>query len=175
MIFVILSSSSRVLPLNVRLLTSSLLVWRWLPWSFLLKLLDAEQANGNYTYDALWGRSVRGSVARVGKYTRPACCHVTYHVHVAELKETAQAPPLPTKTTVSTRTSLVCPIQWARLMACASMLGRLIGLIMRTTLATLRFRPRAPHVTSMSSTRMVGSSLNATTYLEQVALSRVLA
>ena len=24
----------------------------------------------------------------------PAHCHVTYHVHVAELKETAQVPPL---------------------------------------------------------------------------------
>ena len=28
--------------------------------------------------------------------TWPARCHVTYHVHVAELKETAQVPPLPT-------------------------------------------------------------------------------
>ena len=43
------------------------------------------------------GENVRGSVAREGKYTRPARCHVTYHVHVTELKETAQycpsAPP----------------------------------------------------------------------------------
>ena len=29
-------------------------------------------------------------MAREGIYTRPARCHVTYHVHVAELKETAQ-------------------------------------------------------------------------------------
>ena len=35
-----------------------------------------KQANGNDTYDALYGRSVRGSVAREGKYTRPARCHV---------------------------------------------------------------------------------------------------
>ena len=27
----------------------------------------------------------------------PAHCHVTYHVHVAELKKTAQVPPLPTE------------------------------------------------------------------------------
>ena len=32
-------------------------------------------------------------MAREGKYTRPVRCHVTYHVHVTELKETAQAPP----------------------------------------------------------------------------------
>jgi len=41
-------------------------------------------------------KNVRGSVAREGKYTRPARYHVTYHVHVAELKETARLPPLPT-------------------------------------------------------------------------------
>jgi hypothetical protein len=29
-----------------------------------------EQADGNDTYEALYGRSVRGSVAREGKYTR---------------------------------------------------------------------------------------------------------
>ena len=39
------------------------------------------------------GENVRGSVAQEGKYMRPARCHVTYHVHVTELKETAQAPP----------------------------------------------------------------------------------
>jgi hypothetical protein len=33
-------------------------------------------------------KNVRGSVAREGIYTRPARCHVTYHVHVAKLKET---------------------------------------------------------------------------------------
>jgi len=43
----------------------------------------------------------------------PARCHVTRHVHVAELKETAQAPPLPTDTTASVLPSVGGNIQQA--------------------------------------------------------------
>jgi hypothetical protein len=55
-----------------------------------------EQADGNDTYEALWGRSVRGSVARKVN-TRGPRAVTWYHVHIAELKETAQAHP-PTNT-----------------------------------------------------------------------------
>jgi len=66
------------------------------------------------TYMMLYEEESQGLEGPEKVSTRwPARCHVTRHVHVAELKETAQVPPLltkyyiPTFLLISLRTSLL--------------------------------------------------------------------
>jgi len=45
-------------------------------------------------------KNLRGSMAEKISTRWPVRCHMTYHVHVAELRETAPSTPLPTDSMV---------------------------------------------------------------------------